>query len=198
MKNVVVKVTSEEHGAEVIQAFKDLGVETRYMKGRETGWYYGLFDGLFDYERIPLNSQVITLEELKAMANPYPKVMWVWDDSEGAKTKLKVINEIEHEGIKCYIAQDGNDFYVYRNAKDIEEPMVEPAKMKTPIQEFFEFMEQEYFMGGDLLAKYKEMLEKEKEVMCDFAFDYNDEYCNNGKVPPIKDYYNQTFNTKQK
>ena len=42
------------------------------------------------------------------------------------------------------------------------------------------------------------MLEKEKEMMCQFAFDYNDEFYNNGKVPSIQDYYNETFNTKER
>lgn len=122
MKNVVVEVTSEEHGAEVIQAFKDLGVDTETFKGTETGWYYGLFDGEFNLMESPYNSQVITLEELKAMANPYPKVMWVWDFENQDAIKREVLNEIEHKGIKGYITFDGEDLYVYRNAKDIIEP----------------------------------------------------------------------------
>ena len=36
--------------------------------------------------------------------------------------------------------------------------------MKTPVQELFEYMEQnQYFIGNDLLAKYKELIEKEKQ-----------------------------------
>ena len=194
MKNVVVKVKSKEHGAEVIQAFKDLGVDVDDLKGSVICGYYGLFNGEFYFMETPKNSQVITLEELKAMANPYPKMMWVWDYEGRSKTKQEVITEVEDKGIKGYVTFYGDSFSVWRHAKDIEEPI----GMKTPIQEFFEFMEQEYFMGGDLLAKYKEMLEKEKEVMCKFAFDYNNEYCNNSKVPSVKEYFNQTFNTKQK
>ena len=35
--------------------------------------------------------------------------------------------------------------------------------MKTPVQELMEYMEQnQYFIGNDLLAKYKELIEKEK------------------------------------
>ena len=123
MKNVVVKVTSKKHGAEVVQAFKDLSVDTGTFKGEEIGWYYGLFDGGFRCFNNPHDSQVITLEELKARKNPYPKVMWVWDYNEGAKFKSQVINEIEHKGIKSYITFHGDSFSVYPNAKDIEEPI---------------------------------------------------------------------------
>ena len=36
--------------------------------------------------------------------------------------------------------------------------------MKTPLQELMEYMEQnQYFIGNDLLAKYKELIEKEKQ-----------------------------------
>ena len=49
--------------------------------------------------------------------------------------------------------------------------------MKTPVQELFEYMEQnQYFIGNDLLAKYKELLEKEKDVrkteLCSFTTGY--------------------------
>ena len=122
MKNVVVEVTSEEHGAEVIQAFKDLGVDVDNYKGIINGWYYGLFEGQFNLMESPYNSQVITLKELKAIANPYPKMMLVWDFENQDAIKREVINEIEHKGIKGYITFDGEDLYVYRNAKDIIEP----------------------------------------------------------------------------
>jgi len=43
--------------------------------------------------------------------------------------------------------------------------------MKTPVQELMEYMEQnQYFIGNDLLAKYKELIEKEKEHAVYFAF----------------------------
>ena len=36
--------------------------------------------------------------------------------------------------------------------------------MKTPLQQLFEYMEQnQYFIGNDLLAKYKELIEMEKQ-----------------------------------
>ena len=40
--------------------------------------------------------------------------------------------------------------------------------MKTPLQELMEYMEQnQYFIGNDLLAKYKELIEIEKQQIID-------------------------------
>jgi hypothetical protein len=38
----------------------------------------------------------------------------------------------------------------------------------------------------------------EKEQMCQFAFDYQDEFFNNGKVLPIEQYYNETYGEPNK
>ena len=48
--------------------------------------------------------------------------------------------------------------------------------MKTPVQELFEYMEQnQYFIGNDLLAKYNELIEKEKDHAVYFAFKFRHE-----------------------
>jgi len=48
--------------------------------------------------------------------------------------------------------------------------------MKTPLQELMEYMEQnQYFIGNDLLAKYKELIEKEKEHAIYFAYKFRHE-----------------------
>lgn len=40
--------------------------------------------------------------------------------------------------------------------------------MKTPLQELMHYMEQnQYFIGNDLLGKYNELLEKEKQEYID-------------------------------
>ena len=40
--------------------------------------------------------------------------------------------------------------------------------MKTPLQQLMEYMEQnQYFIGNDLLAKYKELIEIEKQQIID-------------------------------
>ena len=57
------------------------------------------------------------------------------------------------------------------------------------------------------ISLVKSMLEKEKEVMCEFAFNCGDEIKdqNNWRSPRnltnyevIQDFYNETFNTKEK
>jgi hypothetical protein len=48
---------------------------------------------------------------------------------------------------------------------------------------------------NELLAEAKGM---EKQQMCQFAFDYNDEFINNGEVPTIEQYYNETYGKKNK
>jgi hypothetical protein len=42
------------------------------------------------------------------------------------------------------------------------------------------------------------LLEMEKQQMCQFAFDYQDEFFNNGKVAPIEQYYTETFKNTNK
>jgi hypothetical protein len=70
--------------------------------------------------------------------------------------------------------------------------------MKAPMQELIEEMERSPLMFAPALAliKEKNFIDKEKEMMCEFAFDYNDEFQNNGAVPNVQEYYNETFNTK--
>ena len=74
--------------------------------------------------------------------------------------------------------------------------------MKTPIQELIEIIKKRQeddeampFMYNDRIIKLAEsMLEKEKEVMCEFA----DDYQRNCFQKSADDYYNETFNTKEK
>jgi hypothetical protein len=42
----------------------------------------------------------------------------------------------------------------------------------------------------EVINQAKEM---EKQQTCQFAFDYQDEFFNNGKVPPIEQYYKETY-----
>ena len=71
--------------------------------------------------------------------------------------------------------------------------------MKTPIQELIEQM-WEIAKYGDsyevapCIEAAESMLEKEKEVMCEFA----DDYQRNCFQKSADDYYNETFNTKEK
>ena len=76
--------------------------------------------------------------------------------------------------------------------------------MKTPMQELLELeakLSKRYVdesVGLELLCYIRKnsdkMLEKEKEVMCEFA----DDYQRNCFQKSTDDYYNETFNTEEK
>lgn len=64
--------------------------------------------------------------------------------------------------------------------------------MNTPVQELMRYMEQnQYFIGNDLLAKYKELIDKEKEQI-ERAFEEGMFHHTNGLTP--KEYYEETHN----
>ena len=72
--------------------------------------------------------------------------------------------------------------------------------MKTPMQELLEWIRTTLPMDLDtsrmIEEKIESMLEKEKEVMCEFA----EEYVGSCLIdyPKIKIIFDQTFNTKEK
>jgi hypothetical protein len=72
--------------------------------------------------------------------------------------------------------------------------------MKTPMQELIETFEEMHSPVDSkvdvdfAISLIKSMLEKEKEVMCEFA----DDYQRNCFQKSTDDYYNETFNTKEK
>ena len=87
--------------------------------------------------------------------------------------------------------------------------------MKTPMQELIDIIKQRindddsipYMYNERILELAESLLEKEKEVMCEFAFNCGDEIKdqNNWRSPRnltnyevIQDFYNETFNTKEK
>lgn len=129
MKNVVVKVKSEEHGKRVIQSFKDLGVNTSGYMG-QISYYYGLFDGVFKFNTSPRNSQVITLEELQDMANPYPNEMIVWGNCDERNYKHLVVAKVKHEGLVRYVSFSKNTFYLWKHAKPIEDDLTHEERIK--------------------------------------------------------------------
>ena len=76
MNNKVIKVLNEEHGAKVIEFFKQY-CDTENLRGDNIGAYYGIINGKFDYwlikEITEANAEVIKLPEEKT----YPRVMLV-------------------------------------------------------------------------------------------------------------------------
>jgi hypothetical protein len=75
-------------------------------------------------------------------------------------------------------------------------------KQKTPMQELISVIRKRQededvqpFMWLEQIVELAEsLLEKEKEVMCEFA----DDYQRNCFQKSADDYYNETFNTKEK
>ena len=66
--------------------------------------------------------------------------------------------------------------------------------MNTPVQELMRYMEQnQYFIGNDLLAKYKELIDKEKEQI-ERAFEEGMFHHASGLTP--KQYYEETYNNE--
>ena len=68
--------------------------------------------------------------------------------------------------------------------------------MKTPMQILLEKIENGDFLHPKVIGEFIKynLLEKEKEVMCEFA----DDYQRNCLQKSADDYYNETFNTKEK
>ena len=66
------------------------------------------------------------------------------------------------------------------------------------MQEMLEYVQEEVQLFGSarqsLISKIKQLLEKEKEVMCEFA----DDYQRNCFQKSADDYFKETFNTKEK
>jgi hypothetical protein len=126
MENVVVKVLNKEHGKEVIQAFKDLGVDTGENVGSSIGYYYGLIEGDFGWFSNHKNSKVITLEELKAMKREgkptYPCMMEVWNDFEEPEVRQVIADFKTPKGHDMYVAisEEGYDSYCWQHARPIQ------------------------------------------------------------------------------
>ena len=70
--------------------------------------------------------------------------------------------------------------------------------MRTPMEEMLEWVRATLPMDLDtprlIEEKIEAMLEKEKEVMCEFA----DDYQRNCFQKSSDDYYNETFKTKER
>ena len=73
--------------------------------------------------------------------------------------------------------------------------------MKTPLQEFIEIIKKRqeddealpFMYNAQIIELAESLLEKEKEVMIDFAYKFGDE-----PLVDIAKWYNKQFNTKEK
>ena len=81
MDNKVIKVLNKEHGAKVIEFFKQY-CNTMKLRGDSIGDYYGIIDGKFDVwccnKVREANAEIIKLPEEEA----FPSVMMVSEDGK--------------------------------------------------------------------------------------------------------------------
>ena len=91
MNNKVIKVIDEEHGAKVIEFFKQYCDTCKFI-GDSIGDYYGIINGKFgllSIDEIPNYAKIIELPEEKI----YPRVMAVSDDNIKWKARRVVFME---------------------------------------------------------------------------------------------------------
>lgn len=154
--NTCIKVLSKEHGAKVIEFWKSVGVNTMFLDGDHVYYYYGIFDGNFNYWSDELhlkNKRILTLEEAIAIRDSaravyvwnrdsetksFPREMYVWDCNSNNSEKEVIVYICSDEELKKY---NRTKRYIgltlnYENAMEIEEYEAmmkkenEDAKMK--------------------------------------------------------------------
>lgn len=89
--NTVIKATTREHGAKIVEYYRNLGWDTYGMEGLDSEdkgskfIYYGVINGCFsNYSFLDISFYNVKIIELPAEPKPleYPKVMEVSDDGE--------------------------------------------------------------------------------------------------------------------
>lgn len=107
LTGTAVQSQGGEHGREIIETFKKLGVDTLTINGNMKGWYYGLDlnDEFFGAKNEIHFTNIITLDELKSYLQPeFPRVVWAWDDNkkQGQKIVMYGYNDVLDSPIMCY------------------------------------------------------------------------------------------------
>jgi hypothetical protein len=93
MKNQCIKVLNEQHGKKVIEYFKSLGGD-KDADGDCIGWYYGIFNGKFNLNLTPCDSEVIELPTKESEFKRGDKV-FVWYEIESSAQELIFLAEIK-------------------------------------------------------------------------------------------------------
>ena len=140
MNNKVIKVLDKEHGAKVIEFFKQY-CDTGRLDGSSIGYYYGIINGKFGICRLgdiaPANIAIIELPEEKT----YPRVMLVSNDNINFSNRRVVFME------KC------GGFLAWSDAKTIEEAEKETGTVFWKYAKEFEYIE----VTLEDIAKWKEV-----------------------------------------
>ena len=125
MNNKVIKVLNEEHGAKVIEFFKQY-CNTGILAGNGIGYYYGIineeFFGWSIDQVLDANAEIIELPEEKT----YPRVMLVSNNNKDWSNRRVVFMEkcggflawVDAETIED--AETEKDACFWNYAKDIE------------------------------------------------------------------------------
>lgn len=118
LNNIVCKAESAEHGAEIIKAFKALGVDTGVLEGSSIRYYYGIKDNIFrsmNANNVIDDVKVVTLQELQSLTK---KV-----DSHSELTfprEMMVSNNKNHDQYKRLVLGIFNGCYHAVNEKEIQ------------------------------------------------------------------------------
>ena len=106
-------------------------------RGKSTrGWRYKCDfikckeDGFYTHHKHDCDQTPITLEELQAMATPYPKEMMVWNFYEEQAQKQLVVAKVEHDEKVAYIINQGGFLGCYNYAKPIEEELTHEERIQ--------------------------------------------------------------------
>lgn len=126
--NCAILVKDKEHGKKVIEWWKKQGVYTRGYTGCEINWYYGLFDGLFDYDlSLPEGVKIIELPQ----EDVYPKLMWVSDRADFSDKIKRVVFMKKcniylawHRAESFEGAEETTNVTTWKYAKDVEEEQI--------------------------------------------------------------------------
>jgi len=139
--NTVIRVINKEHGAKVIQWWKDQGVYTSSYIGSDFGFYYGLINNSFSYYTLKdvqaANARIIELpNELPQRGDEI--LVWDYDEKyaerrlfltyiERALVPIICVDKNNEDKFKC-----GQEFYTTRwkhwkpiPKEDIVEELVE-------------------------------------------------------------------------
>lgn len=137
--NTQIKALTKEHGAEIVKFYSDNGFDVGqytgivYEAAGEGFIFYGVdargrFKNRLFRDISPIKT--ITLEDAKSIVeSEYPKLMYVWDNDEEKHEKWLVVGKfdkwvIAFNAVTIEDVQSDDMPYIWRFAKDIEEPPI--------------------------------------------------------------------------
>ena len=135
INNTVIKVLNVEHGREIIQYFKSLGIDTSTYSGNSVGEYYGIINnyfGIFTFTEIRTTTKIITLPEISFGNLPIEISAWNSKNeiSNNFKTKTILIAILPGATFPYITLECGNTLDTYK--KNIKCRTVRAFKFAEP------------------------------------------------------------------